>query len=209
MRLFLFFLAAACFSVTARAQIVGGGFKPGYYYDSKGEKHEGYINPRPSSLSRSSKAENAFLFRSGKSSKKHLVYAGEVQSYVTDADSFAVVALPASVHDTRYRVDFAKVLFDEKIKVYLIEEKLSPSFGLSAGNRGAMPSINFSNYRTKIYLYGGSGNSVEVMDKKNYQYILPSVLAAYPDLSEKVKNSQIDYDEIEMLSEEYFNKRSK
>ncbi len=209
MRFFLFFFIAVFSAGHSVAQIIGGDFKPGYYYDLDGIKNEGYINQKPSSLSRSAKSDNAILFKSGKSSKKHLVYAGNIQSYVVDADSFAVVTLPSSVNGTRYRIDFAKVLFDEKVKVFLIDEKTSPSFGLSAGNRGAMPSINISNFARKIYLFGNSGNSVELMDKKNYKDVLTSVLAAYPDLVDKVNSSQTDYDDIEALSKEYLEKKRK
>ena len=206
---FLLLLVTACFVASyADAQLIGGGFKPGYYYDSKGIKVEGFINQKPSSLSRSNKASNAILFKSSKDSKKELVYAVDMQSYVVDADSFAVVTLPASIHDTRYRIGFAKVLFDEKTKVYLIEEKASPSFGLSAGNRGAMPSVNFSNYRTKVYLFGENGNTVELMDKKNFHEVLSSVLSAYPELRDKVNSNEVKFEDIERLSEEYLSRKA-
>ncbi len=208
MRFLLFLFLTVFFTDYSIAQIVGGSFKPGYYYDLDGVKNDGYINQKPSSLSRSAKTDNAILFKSGKSSRKRLVYAGNIQSYVVDADSFAVVTLPASMRDVRYRIDFAKVLFDEKVKVFLIDEKVSPSFGLSAGNRGAMPSINLSDFGRKIYLFGSSGNSVEVMDKKNYREVLSSALAAYPDLVDKVNSGQMGYDDIERLSKEYLGKRS-
>lgn len=207
MRILRFFLVALFLPCYASAQLVGGGFKPGYYYDLNGVKNEGYINQKPSSFSRSSKADNAILFKPGKSGSRQLVYAHNMLSYVVGQDSFAVVTLPSSINNTRYRIDFAKVLFDEKVKVYLIQEKLSPSFGLSAGNRGAMPSINFSNYRTKIYLFGSNGNSVEVMDKKNYRDVLAVVFRDNPLFLNRLNNNQVDYDEIENLSKEYDGQR--
>lgn len=209
MRSFLFLFAGVFLTGYVNAQIIGGGFKPGCYYDINGVKNEGYINQKPSALSRSSKPDNAILFKSTKNGKKHLVYARDIQSYVVNADSFAVVTIPSSVNEARYRVDFAKVLFDEKTKVFLIEEKASPSLGLSAGSRGAMPSINFSNFGATLYLYGSNGNSTEVMDKKNYKYILASVLSGYPDLLDRINNNQIDYDEVKMLSDDYFAKKKR
>ena len=206
MRYVSFLLVLLFFASSGMAQIIGGSFKKGYYYDLDGQKIEGFINQKPSVVGRASKAEKAILFKSTKDAEKQLVYASDIQSYVVAADSFAVITPPAVLR-SRYQLDFARVLFDEDEKVFLIEEKASPAFGIGAGTGGVMPSVSISNAKTRIYMYGTTGDSLGLLDRRNFKEVLSSILKDYPDLLNKLNNKKTGFEDIESLSEEYMSKK--
>ena len=171
-----------------------GQYKQGHYHTKDGIKVEGLLRMEYGDHAfRSKENGDCFIsFKDKKEEKRVKLTTADICCFVIEKDSFAVIknfTLNFLVH---YPRDFAQVLQDGRIKLYLYYSVVSNS-----GSGGLMYSRT-----VKEWVIEKNGQ-VEKLTKKVFKNLMPQLLEDYPELKEKVASKELRFRDTPEVVEAY------
>ena len=171
-----------------------GQYKEGHYYRKDGVRVDGLLRLEYGDHAfRSKENGDCFIsFKATKEEKRARLTTADICCFVIEKDSFAVIknfTLNFLVH---YPRDFAQVLQDGRIKLYIYYSVVSNS-----GSGGLM----YSN-AVKEWVIEKNGQ-VEKLTKKIFKNLIPQWLEDYPQLKEKVTSKELRFRDIPEIIKAY------
>lgn len=169
-------------------------YKEGYYYKKDGTKVEGLLRLEYGDhLFRSKENGDCFIsFKETREDKKARLTTADICCFVIEKDSFAVIKNFDLNFAVSYPQDFAQVLQDGKIKLYLYYSVVS-----NMGSGGMMYSRN-----VKEWVIEKNGD-VEKLTRKVFKRLMPGYLEDYPELKEKVVSKELGYRDTSEIIKQY------
>jgi len=212
--------------LTAHAQMFGGKFEQGYYYDINGQKVEGLINDNTSGKGPVPN-EGYIVFKENDKAEKQKLSASMIHGFVVGVDSFIVARAPRLGGWSKYDLDFLRVVINDSTKLYTIyggdrgresrggmRPSVSTGIGIGGGYGGGIGmglSLGSGLFgggggggsSHPIYYYGSAiGDMVEV-NKQNFVAAMSEVLAAEPEAVKKVIDKKYKLGDMDALLKYY------
>lgn len=156
-------------------------YKTGYYYQKDGTKVEGLLRLEYGDHGFKSK-ENGdcyISFKTTREDKREKFTAADICCFVIEKDSFAVIKNFTLNFMVDYPRDFAQVLQDGKIKLYLYYSVVSHSM--------TAPSKT-----VKEWVIEKNG-VVEKLTRKKFKELMPVLLEDYPELKAMVTSKAMGF----------------
>jgi hypothetical protein len=221
----LSFAFSLLMAFTAHAQMFGGKFDQGYYYDINGQKVEGLINDNTSGKGPLPN-EGYIFFKENDKAEKQKLSASMVHGFVVGVDSFIVAHAPRLGGWSKYELDFLRVVINDSTKLYTIyggdrgkegrggvRPSVSTGLGIGGGYGGGLGmglSLGSGLFggggggsSHAIYYYGsGVGDMVEI-NKQNFVAAMSEVLAAEPEAVKKVIDKKYKLGDMDALLKYY------
>jgi hypothetical protein len=159
-------------------------YKEGYYYKKDGTKVNGLLRLEYGDhLFRSKENGDCFVsFKETREDKKIRLTTADICCFVIETDSFAVIKNFDLNFAVSYPRDFAQVLQDGKMKLYLYYSVVS-----TMGSGGMMFSRNVTDWVIE------KDGQVEKLTRKVFKRLMPGYLEDYPELKEKVVSKELGY----------------
>lgn len=159
-------------------------YKEGYYYTKDGAKVNGLLRLEYGDhLFRSKENGDCFIsFKETREDKRVRLTTADICCFVIETDSFAVIKNFDLNFAVSYPRDFAQVLQDGKIKLYLYY-----SIASTMGSGGMMYSRNIRDWVIE------KDGQVEKLTKKAFKRLMLAYLEDYPELKEKVESKELRY----------------
>jgi len=220
------FVCILLLAVNAKAQMFGGKFEQGYYYDINGQKVEGLINENTSGKGPLPN-EGYIIFKENDKADKQKLSASMIHGFVVGVDSFVVARAPRIGAWSKYDMDFLRVVINDTTKLYTINgsergkegrgggvrPSVSTGLGIGGGYGGGIGmglSLGSGLFggggggsTHAVYYYGsGTGDMVEVT-KQNFVAAMTEVLAAEPEAVKKVVDKKYKLGDMEALLKYY------
>ena len=193
-------------------------WQPGYFYDKRGVKNNGFINQSPSGKG-PIKNEAFIEFKEYEKDKPMKLSASDMKSYVVARDSFVVAA---SLTDdwADEQLDFVRVAINAPIKLYMakvgnvsgrqkavaINPALSTGYGSGGmgGGLGGGVAINLGGNRGRgsirtAYLYGESTNGMKLLTEENFEDVMIEIMGDEPAAVDVIRNKKTSLRDIEKL----------
>jgi hypothetical protein len=209
-------------AVTAKAQMFGGKFEAGYYYDINGQKVEGLINENTSGKG-PIPYEGYIIFKEAEKAPKQNLSASMIHGYVIGRDSFIVAHSPRNGAWSKYELDFVRVVVNAPTKLYTINgsdhsgggsgsrPSVSTGFGVGGGiGSGVGLGLSLGSglfggggSSHNAYYYGTETNNMAEVNKQNFIDVMSEVLADEPDVVEKIKNRKYKIGDMDALIKYY------
>ncbi len=175
-----------------------GQYKEGYYYQKDGTKVNGLLRLQygGNGFKDKSNGDCYISFKETREHKRVKLTTKDICCFVIEKDSFAIIknfTLNFAVH---YPRDFAQVLQDGKIKLYLYYSVVS-----NTTSGGMMSSRTI-----KEWVIEKEG-LVEKFRKKAFKKLMPVLIDDYPELKEKLATGELrfrDTPEIIKTYNDYF-----
>ncbi len=208
----IFFLSITC---TAMAQ-----WFPGYFYDTKGNKETGLINPNPRGKG-PIKGEGFIEFKEDKKAESIKLSASDIKSYVIAQDSFIVAATDRWSDNT---LDFIRVALNTDLKLYAAFGQgssssgggggFSPTFGggigtgVGSGGYGggfsggiAIPIGGSSSRKASapIYFFGTTTADMKPIGNQSFIDVMSEVMGDEPEVVEQIRAKKFSLNNIEKL----------
>ena len=221
--LVLSFALSLLLAFTARAQMFGGKFEQGYYYDINGQKVEGLINDNTSGKGPIPN-EGYIIFKETDKAPKQQLSASMIHGFVVGVDSFIVAHAPRLGSWSKYELDFLRVVINDSTKLYTIyggdrgkesrggmRPSVSTGLGIGGGYGGGLGMglslgsglFGGGGSSHAVYYYGsGVGDMVEI-NKQNFVAAMTEVLAAEPEAVKKVIDKKYKLGDMEALLKYY------
>ncbi len=220
----LSFAFSLLLAFTAHAQMFGGKFEQGHYYDINGQKVEGLINDNTSGKGPIPN-EGYIVFKEDDKAQKQQLSASMIHGFVVGVDSFIVAHAPRLGGWSKYELDFLRVVINDSTKLYTIyggdrgkegrggmRPSVSTGLGIGGGYGGGLGmglSLGSGLFgggggsSHAIYYYGsGVGDMVEI-NKQNFVAAMTEVLAAEPEAVKKVIDKKYKLGDMEALLKYY------
>ena len=209
---FLFFVFITC---TAMAQ----KWVPGYFYDTKGNKETGLINPYPRGKG-PIRGEGFIEFKEDKKAETIKLSASDIRSYVIERDSFIVAATDRWSDNA---LDFVRVALDAPLKLYAAFGEgssggggggFSPTFGGGIGTGigsggygggfggGISIPIGGNGSRSKsaaIYFFGTTTADMKPIGNQSFIDVMSEVMGDEPEVVEQIRAKKFGLNNIEKL----------
>ncbi|WP_448698597.1 hypothetical protein ACFGVR_17265 [Mucilaginibacter sp. AW1-3] len=220
----LSFVFSLLLVVSANAQMFGGKFEQGYYYDINGQKVEGLINENTSGKGPLPN-EGYIIFKENDKAEKQNLSASMIRGFVVGADSFIVAHAPRLGAWSKYELDFLRVVINDSTRLYTItgsdrgkegrsgsRPAISTGLGIGGGYGGGLGmglSLGSGLFgggggsSHPVYYYGsGVGDMVEI-NKQNFVAAMSEVLAAEPEAVKKVMDKKYKLGDMDDLLKYY------
>jgi len=216
------------FALNASAQMFGGGFEQGYYYDINGQKVEGLINKNTSGKGPVPN-EGYIVFKENDKAEKQKLSASMIHGFVVGPDSFVVAHAPRNGAWSKYELDFLWVSVDASTKLYTIYgsdrgrggrgggggPRVSTGLGIGGGFGGGLGmgiSLGSGLFggggggggsAHNTYYYGADVNNIAEVTKQNFVDIMTDVLADEPEVVQQIKDKKYKFGDMDALIKHY------
>ena len=212
-RLILFLLLLIVAANTAMAQ----KWPQGYFYDTKGNKETGFINPNPKGKG-PIRGEGFIEFKEDKKAETIKLSASDIRSYVIERDSFIVAATDRWSDNA---LDFVRVALDAPLKLYAAFGEgssggggFSPTFGGGIGTGigsggygggfggGISIPIGGNGSRSKsaaIYFFGTTTADMKPIGNQSFIDVMSEVMGDEPEVVEQIRAKKFNLGNIEKL----------
>jgi hypothetical protein len=191
MRTILLVLCILSVTFSAKAQLFGGDWSEGSYYDLSGKKVSGLISWTPPQKSFLSNAGDYINYKANKEAKKIKVPSTQLQGFIIEQDSFVV-----SHYKDLTKAPFLEVLLNSPVKLYVSSISVSSAPVMMGGGAiGAMmaPGIRGG---SKNYYYGTGTEDITKLDKKQFIEVMSKLMASKPEVVAKIQNKTFKYSKI-------------
>lgn len=171
-----------------------GQFKSGHYYKKDGTKISGLIkfNYGGNVFTDKSDGDCSISFKSDKKGKKAKLTTNDICCFVIEKDSFAIIKNFRLNALVTYPQDFAKVLESGKINLYLYYSTVQSGGGQYGGVVSTVTD----------WVVEKDGKA-DKLTKKKFKELIPTYLNDYPELLDKIKNDQLNYEDSEKIIKMY------
>ncbi len=196
------------------------GWFPGYFYDTKGNKEMGFINPTPKGKG-PIKGEGFIEFKEDKKAETIKLSASDIKSYVIERDSFIVAATDRWSENT---LDFIRVALNTELKLYVAfgaptgggsSGGFSPRFGggistgMGSGGYGggfgggiSIPiggSGGGGRTAAPIYFFGINTADMKPIGNQSFIDVMSEVMGDEPEVVEQIRAKKFSLNNIEKL----------
>jgi hypothetical protein len=120
-------IAVFLFLIVSHISVYAQKFKPGVYYDKKGEKHQGFIRHVIGNCGFG--PCNNIQFIKNKQSKKLKLSVHDISSFIIESDSFTITNLKQFEALGLEQKDFIQIIELGKINLYLHHSKVESQYG--------------------------------------------------------------------------------
>ncbi|MBC7449980.1 MAG: hypothetical protein H7259_00670 [Cytophagales bacterium] len=183
-------------------------FQEGYYYNWSGVKIPGLIRHKHAVYS-VELGTNYIEFKAIADDKKKKLTVADVQSFVLDTDSFAVLRSFKSYYDVYYSKDFVKVVDTGNVNLFLHynEKRITGSDGGPApvggigSTTGSTATVSAAGIES-LY-YAQKNDSVYCVTKKEFKSLSVILFGDNADLMKKISKKKLSFDNLELITEEY------
>ena len=172
-------------------------YKPGHYYNLKGEKRSGLIFIDPSL--------NVIGIKNDEKSKKRRVNIDSISSVVANNDSL-VVLTHKNKSDYKF---FGRLVATSPVRKFYCIYKRTVSGGTGISHSVGSPGSGFvphhpNHYSGSIPLYVyQEGNTTYPLERGNYIEILTQAFTDFPILVRKIRNKEIKYKDLNKMFDQY------
>jgi hypothetical protein len=168
-------------------------YKEGYYYTKDGTKVNGLIRLEyGDQLFRGKENGDCLIsFKEERGEKRVRLTAADICCFVIKNDSFAVIKNFALNFAAFYPQDFAQVLQDGKIKLYMYYSIIT-----------TMGSVSVSSRTVKDWVIEKNGK-VDKLTRSSFKKLMPDYLEDFPELKEKVESKELGYRDAPEIIKEY------
>ena len=192
---------------------------PGYFYDTKGNKEAGLINPNPKGKG-PIKGEGFIEFKEDKKAETIKLSASDIRSYIIGRDSFVVAATDRWSDNT---LDLVRVALDSDLKLYAAFGQgsnsgggggFSPTFGggigtgIGSGGYGggfgggiSIPIGGGGSRKASaaIYFFGTNTADMKPISNQAFIDIMSEVMGDEPEVVEQIRAKKFSLNNIEKL----------
>ncbi len=202
MRKILLVLSILCVTLIVHGQSFKR-FRQGCYYDSIGNKHEGYIFKTLPAETIFKDTGDQITFVQNKDADKQIIKADELKSFIIGQDSFVVSHDPAM-----WNKPFLYVCIDKSTKIYISYVQGTNYMAVGGGVLGgvvgaAIGSAAGSNNAKSTYYYGITPDHVTRITRKIFKEFTSSYMGDNPLIANKIKDSYFRYGDMAELIEAY------
>ncbi|WP_295768413.1 hypothetical protein [uncultured Mucilaginibacter sp.] len=198
-------------------------WQPGYFYDTKGNKVIGFIQPGQSGKG-PIKNEGFIFYKENAKANEIKLSASDIKYFVMGRDSFIVAHPPSYETWPKAEIDFVKVELDEPLKLYTYYGgsngsgggfKVSPSFsggigtggfggyggggvGISLGSGGGRGGS-----KGATYYFGESVSGMSQVTPMNFVDVMTDIMADEPQAVEAIQQGKFNITKMEGLIKYY------